>query len=113
MAVLAVQDASAGAAVTLSAASAGGDSVPAGTSAGGWHSGVALLVRNANLSAARTVTVTVQTGAAIEVVVPASGFAVIPVSRVYRGQLVPVSYSNSGADLTVAAVQLTPADFVG
>lgn len=113
MAILAVQDASSGAAVTLAAAAAGGDQIPAGTAAGGWRGGAMLLVRNANVGAARTVTVAQQPGAAVVVEIPASGFAVIPVNRIYQGQLVDVTYSNSAADLTVAAVRATPADHVG
>ncbi len=102
MAVLTVQDASAGASVTMSAAAAGGDTIGQGVEAGGWQLPVVLVVRNAHTSA-QTVTVAGMAG----VSVPANtGVAVIPVTGQPYGKARAVTYSGVTA-LTVAAVRLT------
>jgi hypothetical protein len=102
MALLAVQDAREGAAVTPAAASAGGDTIPQGTRAGGWDLGVVLVARNGHTSA-QTVTVAGMTG----VSVPANGgVAVIPVFGIYKGDVRGVTYSGVTA-LVVAAYRLS------
>lgn len=101
MALLAVQDASEGLAnVVRSAATGGGDTVPPGARAGGWGTGVFLLVQNTDV-AAKTVTVE---GLA-PIVVPANtGLAVIPIWGVYERPRT-VAYS-AVTGVTVAAVRL-------
>ncbi len=101
MAVLQIQDASAGlASVNMVTAAGGGDVIPSGSRAGGWDLGVFLLVRNLD---AATKTVTVD---GVGYVVPATtGLAVIPVNRTAYGTPVGVTYS-AVTSLTVAAVQL-------
>ena len=85
--------------IVMAAATAGGDEVPGGTFAGGWHLPVVLLVRNENV-AARDVTV----GALDPVTVPPSAVAAIPVAPgVPHGDLVPITYS-AVVDVTVAAI---------
>lgn len=105
MAVLTVQDASEGlASTTFAAAAAGGDSVAAGSRAGGWDFGVALLVRNTD-AAAKTVTLTDSAGNATPYVVPATtGFGVIPI-RSSHGLAQNITYS-AVTGVTVAAVRL-------
>lgn len=101
MALLATQDASAGLQdVVMGAANAGGDTVTPGARAGGWGTGVFLLVRNTD-AAAKTVTVR-----GVAYVVPlTTGIAVIPISGVYPNNPVPVTYS-AVTGVTVAAVQI-------
>lgn len=101
MALLAVQDASAGlASVTRAAANGGGDTISPGAEAGGWSTGVFLLVQNTDVA---TKTVTVD---GVAYIVPATtGIAVIPVSGVYPDQPKAITYS-AVTNLTVAAVQL-------
>jgi hypothetical protein len=105
MAVITVQDGSAGYAANAAAyvaATAGGDTVAGGIRAGGWHIPVVLLVRNTD-AATRTVTV----GSLPGVVVPATtGVAVIPVVGSPYGGAIPVTYS-SAVGVTVAAARLT------
>lgn len=102
MAVLTVQDASAGAQdVTMSAAAGGGDSAAGGVRVGGWELPVFLLVRNAD---AATKTVTVD---GVGYVVPVTtGTAVIPLrGGVAYGASKAITYS-AVTSLTVAAVRL-------
>lgn len=102
MATLVLQDAANGASFTTVAAAAGGDAIPQGVEAGGWHLPVVLFVNNAAASAV-TVTVTGMTG----VSVPAGGRALIPVAGGHSyGNLRSVTYS-SATSVTVAAVRLT------
>lgn len=102
MALLAVQDASAGLAPTFVAATAGGDTVSTDGSgqAGGWTIGLALLVRNADVA---NKTVTVEGMAPL--VVAASGEGVIPIPAKHFGAVAAVTYSAVTA-VTVAAVRL-------
>ena len=103
MAVLTVQDGSAGLnSVTMSACAGGGDSVAAGVKLGGWSLPVVLVVQNADAS---TKTVTVQ---GVGYIVPATtGLAVIPVNGSYRyGDSVAITYS-AVTSLTIGAVRLT------
>lgn len=103
MAALAIQDASAGLqAVTMSAATAGGDTIAGGSRAAGWDLSVFLLVSNASAAA---VTVTV---AGTAYAVPAAGIAVVPVYAAAYGTVRAITYSAS-ASVTVAAVRLAPA----
>lgn len=102
MAVLTVQDGSAGIQdITMSAASGGGDSAPGGLRAGGWELPVLLVVRCADASS-KTVTVD-GTG----YVVPATtGQAVIPLrGGVVYGLSKAITYS-AVTSLTVGAVRL-------
>ncbi len=105
MAVLALQEASAGLqSVTFAAAAAGGDSVPSGVKASAWELPVVLIVRNAH-TAAQNVIVD-----GVTYIVPlTSGVAVIPIRAAKVGELKPVTYSGVTA-LTVAAVHLAPFD---
>ena len=100
MALLSLQDASAGVAVTLTAANAGGDQIPAGSRAAAWDLGVILLARNGGAS---PVDVTVQGHP--QVTVPAGATGVIPVYGVAFGALRDVTYS-AVTSVTVAAVRL-------
>ncbi len=104
MAVIAIQNGTAGLQdVTTAAASGGGDTIAQGTRAAGWDQSVVLVVRNAD---ATPTTVTTPSGAFI---VPATtGLAIIPVSGIYFGAAVPVTYSKV-TSLTVGAVRLAPA----
>ena len=105
MAVLTVQDGSAGLnSVTMSACTGGGDSVAAGVKLGGWSLPVVLVVQNADAS---TKTVTVQ---GVGYIVPATtGLAVIPVNGGYQyGASVAITYS-AVTSLTIGAVRLTGA----
>ncbi|NIJ10621.1 phage-related tail protein [Saccharomonospora amisosensis] len=101
MALLAVQDATEGAAVTLTAASAGGDQIPQGVRAGGWQLGHLLLVINGGAAA---ITVTVAGMAPVSV--PAGGTAVIPAYGIYRGSPRDITYS-AVTSVTVAAVRVS------
>lgn len=102
MANLAIQDASAGAAITFTAAAAGGDTIAQGTEQGGWHLPVVLIVKNASVAA---VTVTVAGMAGVNV--PATtGEAVIPVEGGPYGVLRGITYS-AVTSVTVAALRLT------
>lgn len=103
MAVLTVQDVGDGLdAVSLVAASAGGDQVPQGIENANHHlDGVFLLVDNAH-TAAQTVTVANRP----QVSVPAGALAVIPCNKgVYAGNLLDVTYGSVTA-LTVGAVRV-------
>jgi hypothetical protein len=107
VALLAVQDASAGlASVQFAAASGGGDTVQAGPASGGWTSGVFLLVNNRDASN-KTVTV-----AGTPYVVPlTTGVAVVPLNAAlagYAAALRTVTYS-AVTNLFVAAVRLAAA----
>lgn len=102
MALLAVQDASAGLAPTFVAATGGGDTVSteAAGDAGGWTLGVFVLVRNAD-AAAKTVTVEGMEPLSV----PAAGEGVIPVPLKHFGAAATVTYS-AVTSVTVAAVRL-------
>lgn len=102
MAVLSVQDASAGLAPTFVAATAGGDTVSTvGTGdGGGWTLGLFILVRNADAAAK---TVTVEGMAPLSV--PAAGEGVIPVRVKHFGAAATITYS-AVTSVTVAAVRL-------
>lgn len=104
MALLALQDASAGLEnVTFTAAAGGGDTIAGGTRGAGWDLSVILIVRNGDV-ATKTVTVN---GTAY--VVPATtGVAVIPVYAGTWGTVKAVTYS-AVTSLTVAAVRVAPA----
>lgn len=101
MALLTIQDASGGLQdVVMGAANGGGDTVEPGMKAGGWGTGVFLLVRNTD-AATKTVTVN-----GVGYVVPATtGLAVIPVSGVYPKNAKPITYS-AVTGVTIAAVQI-------
>ncbi len=105
MALLVVQDGSAGlASVAFQAANAGGDTVPVGARVGGWDLGHYLLVKNGDGS---STTVTV---AGVPYVVPATTwFAFIPVVAVHGDGTATkaVTYSAVTA-LTVGAVRGVP-----
>jgi hypothetical protein len=103
MAVLTVQDGSAGIQdVTMNACTGGGDSVAGGVKLGGWSLPVVLVVRNGDASSK---TVTVQ---GVAYIVPATtGTAVIPVNSGYHyGDSVAITYS-AVTSLTIGAVRLT------
>lgn len=102
MALLTVQDASAGlGAATFTAAAAGGDQIPQGTRAGGWQLGHVLLVNNGSASA---VTVTIPDHP--QVSVSAGELGVIPVYGVYRDSPRDIAYS-AVTSVTVAAVRVS------
>lgn len=105
MALLALQDGSAGIGnPTFTAATAGGDTMPGGTAGAGWSLPIVLVVKNAH-TASWTVTVADHPA----VVVPAGATAVIPVSGgVYYKAIKAITYSGVTA-LTVAAVRLASA----
>ncbi|WP_030437384.1 hypothetical protein [Actinoplanes subtropicus] len=102
MAVLAVDDASAGIAnVNMVAANGGGDSAPAGVKIGGWELPVVVVVRNGDASS-KTVTI-----AGTPYVVNASGIAVVPIRGSYRyGDSVAITYS-AVTNVTVGAARLS------
>lgn len=103
MATLTLQEVGAGGlgAVSFVAASAGGDDAPGGTVAARWGLRAILIVRN-DSGAAVDVTV----GSLAAVSVPSGGEGAIPVTiGIYRGGLVPVTYS-AVTSVTVAAVGL-------
>jgi hypothetical protein len=103
MAVLAVDDASAGIAnLTMVSAAGGGDSVAGGVKLGGWELPVVVVVRNGDAS---NKTVTVQ---GTNYVVNASGgIAVIPVrGSVKYGDSVAITYS-AVTNVTVGAARLS------
>lgn len=102
MAVLTVQDGSAGISATFAAATGGGDTVAGGVVDGGWHLPVVLLVKNADTTATN---VTVGSLPAVSVLAT-TGTAVIPVVGSPYGAAVAVTYSKV-TSLTVAAVRLT------
>lgn len=104
MAVIAIQNGTAGLQdVTTAAASGGGDTIAQGTRGGGWDLSVVLVVRNAD---ATPTNVTVN---GVVYAVPATtGLALIPVNGVYFGAPTTVTYSKV-TSLTVAAVRFTPA----
>lgn len=101
MALLTIQDATAGLQdVVMGAATGGGDTVNPGARAGGWGTGVFLLVRNTD---AATKTVTVD---GVAYVVPiTTGLAVIPVKGVYPNIPKAITYS-AVTNLSIAAVQI-------
>lgn len=105
MAELTLQDGSAGIANIAFAAAAVGDQIASGTRAAGWDLGIVLLVKNASISASRTVTVEGHPA----IVVPISGQGIVPAYRQKYGSLKTITYS-AVADLTVAAVRLTPVE---
>lgn len=99
MALLAVQDGSAGIPPTFAAATGGGDTIAAGASSGGWRRPVVLIVKNLD-AATKTVTVAGKT----PVVVPAtSGIGIIPIDSGNMGDVIGVTYS-AVTSVTVAAV---------
>jgi hypothetical protein len=98
MAALTTQNVSTGAAYTLAAAAGGGDTIEAGTAAGGWSSPVALV---ANVGATAT-TITVG-GVAYGPFT--SQTVIIPVSSIYRGSRIAITYSQV-TGVTVGAVSL-------
>jgi hypothetical protein len=104
MALLAVQNATAGLQdVVFSAATGGGDTAPAGTRAAGWDLGVFLVVNNRD-AASKTVTVD---GTAY--VVPlTTGVAIIPLYAGTYGTVKAITYS-AVTSLFVAAVRVAPA----
>ena len=102
MAVLTVQDGSAGIqSVTMSAATGGGDSAAGGVRVGGWELPVLLLVQNASAGA---ITVTVD---GVGYIVPiTNGLAIIPLrGGVAYGTSKAITYSGV-TSLTVGAVRL-------
>lgn len=101
MALLTIQDASAGLAnITRVAATGGGDTIPAGARGAGWTTGVLLVVQNTDVA---TKTVTVENMA--PVVVPATtGLAIIPIFGFYERPRT-ITYS-AVVGVTVGAVQL-------
>lgn len=104
MAALATQNVSAGGAITIAAATAGGDTIEAGTSAGGWSSPVFLY----GTVGATATTITVG-GAAYG---PFTNQTVlIPVSQIYRGRRVNITY-NQVVSVSVGAVSTAPAGVV-
>jgi hypothetical protein len=100
MADLAVQRLPDGGAVTMVAATAGGDTVPAGAYAGGWEVAVVLVVINAH-TGSWVVTIAGQPA----VTVPNASRAIIPV-RGALGKRKAVTYDGVTA-LTVGAASLT------
>lgn len=103
MAVLTVEDASAGIqSLTMNACTGGGDSVAAGVKLGGWELPVILVVRNGDTTSK---TVTVQ---GVAYIVPATtGTAVIPVRGSYKyGDSVAITYS-AVTSLTIGAARLS------
>jgi phage tail tube protein FII len=100
MAALATQNVHAGGAVTTAAAAAGGDTIEAGTQAGGWSSPVFLLA----VVGATATTITVQ-GVAYGPYT--SQTVVIPVANIYRGRRVAITYSQVTA-VTVGAISTAP-----
>lgn len=104
MALLTLQDASAGAALTFTAASGGGDTIQAGTEGANWSLGVVLIVRN---DAVGAMNVTVEGAPALSV--PAGGEAVIPVhGGIYYKTVKSITYS-AVTSVTVAAARLSTA----
>ena len=104
MAVIAIQDASAGNSnVTFAAASGGGDTIAQGTRAAGWDQGVQLWVRNTD-AATKVVTI----GGVAQAAIPATtGTGSYPVNGIYFGAPVTVTYSGV-TGVTVAAVRTAP-----
>ena len=103
MADLATQNANNGSGqITTVAATAGGDTIEAGSGAGGWDLGMFLLV---NHTTTGTKTVTVAGHA--PVTVQANSIALIPVRSTYRGSRLGITYS-AVTSLAVAAVQVGP-----
>lgn len=102
MALLTIQDASAGAAVTFTA-SAATDTVDTSQCGrgGGWDLGVVAIVINADV-AAHTVTVDGLPG----VSVPASGRGVFPIPRKHFGAVANI-VSSAVASQTVAVVRIS------
>jgi hypothetical protein len=101
MAALATQNVSAGGAVTVAAATGGGDTIEMGAAAGGWSSGSFLY---ATVGATAT-TITVL-GTAYG---PYTNQTVlIPVNGAYRGARVAVTYSQV-VSVSVGAVSTGPA----
>lgn len=101
MAALSVQNLSAGGAYTLAAATGGGDTFTAGSSAGGWSLPVFFI---ASVGATAT-TITVD-GTAYGPFT--SQTVVIPVKGATYGRTIAVTYSQATA-VTVGAIQLAPA----
>lgn len=102
MADLALQRVPDGGPVTLAAAAAGGDTVPAGVKSGGWDLAVVLVVRNGH-TAPWDVTVAGQTPVTVA---NGGGVAVIPVRGGAFGARKAVTYEGVTA-LTVGVASLT------
>lgn len=102
MAALTTQNASAGAAITRAAATGGGDTIEAGTRAGGWTSPVVL---EATVGGTAT-TITVG-GVAYG---PYTSQEVrIPVANTYRGSRVNITYSQvTGVTVSAVAYEAAP-----
>lgn len=103
MAVLAVEDASAGIqSLTMNTCAGGGDSVAGGARMGGWELPVVAVVRNTD---AATKTVTVQ---GVAYIVPATtGIALIPIRGSMKpGDSVAITYS-AVTNLTIGIGRLT------
>lgn len=96
MATLALQDPNG---FTPVAAAGGGDEMPQGTEAGGWSLPVVLYVANGDV-ASHDVTIN-----GVSHPVGAGDTALLPVSGIYHGQMVPITYSGV-TSVTVAAVDL-------
>jgi hypothetical protein len=106
MAALTIQDASAGANVTLGAATGGGDTVAGGSRAAGWDLGVYLLVLNGGAGA-----ITVSIDGVAQTALPntaGSNLAVYPLYAGQFGKVRAITYSGV-TSVTVAAVRTTPA----
>lgn len=101
MALLALQDASAGIAnVNMLTPNAGGDTVNAGVRAAGWDLPVVLLVRNTD---AATKTVTID---GVPYVIPATtGLGLVPVYAGVYGMVKAIAYS-AVAGVTIAPLRL-------
>lgn len=90
----------AGGAVTVAAASAGGDTIQAGTSAGGWSSPVYLMA----VVGATATTITVNGVAKGPFT---NQTAIIPVFNIYRGRRLNITYSQV-TSVTVGAFSTSP-----
>lgn len=102
MAVLAIQDASAGLDSVAFSTGAAGDQIESGGRAGGWELGVTvLLCKNLSGVATRDVTVNGNT-----ITMPASGEGALPVRGASAfGDLLDITYEVA-ADTSVAAVRV-------
>lgn len=115
MATLTVQKVTkAGAALTYSAVAAGGDSYP-------YVPNSFIHVRNGHISQTRTVTIAAVTtpvinniagsltvpNISVEIAAASDRLITVPPTHIAAGGTVSMTYSNSGADITVAIARLT------
>lgn len=101
MALLTINDASAGLqSAPLVAAAGGGDTIEPGARNAGWTTGVFLVVRNAD-----TTTTDVTVNGVVYTVPANTGLAIIPVSAFYPKNAKAITYSKV-TSLTVGAFQL-------